>query len=229
MKRRFLIGLAPLLAAAFAVMPVAAQAVGHYYSNGLKLPEGSKRVVTEWGTITAVGVRGGILPNHLTCHEAQAGIVENPTGAGAGLGTTEAIVGYQCEEENLCPSPTVPKITGERNANGWPSVVTEPAAGLFRVETSRFKLDLGCFNNLDEHVGGMHFVEMGGFGTETPGLRLTAETHNGTSAAHPASRISTAESGEIEAEGSGGTQTGRLEGELKVLGYVNQELISIKP
>jgi hypothetical protein len=231
MFKKLFIGLAPLLAvAAFAVMPVAAQATGHYYSNGLKIAEGSKKTVSEWGTLTLAGVKGGTLPNHITCHTAAGGTLENPVGGGAGVGSTEVFVAYQCESENICPAGTVAKVTAEKIANGvgWPNVLSEPEAEKWRTESSKVKLDIGCFNSveLEKREGGEHFVEIGGYGTETELQR--PETHKGTNAAHPGGVIFGAGSGELEIEGGGGTFTSKTEGEVKTLGYLNQELINVK-
>jgi hypothetical protein len=146
-------GLAPLLAvAAFAVIPVAAQATGHYYSNGLKIAEGSKKTVIEWGTIT---LAGGIESApcgarntawHLTCHTAATGTVENPVGGLRGVGATEAYAAYQCESENAVPTGTVARLMPEKieNGVGWPTAVIEPEPGKWRVEGSKVKVRIAC-------------------------------------------------------------------------------------
>jgi hypothetical protein len=237
MKRKFVMGLAPLLAvAAFAVMPVAAQAVGHYYSNGLKIAEASKKTVIAWGTITLAGVKGGTLPNHITCHNAAGGTVENPTGGGAGVGSTEVFVAYQCEQENVCPAGTVGRATAEKVVNngaggvGWPNVLSEPSVGLWRTESSRVKVDIGCFlaTEPETRAGGEHFVEIGGYGSETAGLLQKPETHKGTNAGHPGGVVFGVGSGELQGEVKGSELTGKTEGEVKTLGYLNQELINVK-
>ena len=240
MFRKLFIGLSPLFAvAAFAVVPVAAQATGHYYSNGLKIAEGSKKTVMEWGTITWAGVKGGTLPNHMTCHHVLAGYVENPVGGGPGVGSTEVWVAYQCEQENLCPAGTTGRFTAEKIVNnatppavstGWPNVISEPSVGLWRVETSRLKLDLGCFlaTEPETRSGGERFVEIGGFGTETAGLLQKPEIHKGTNAGHPGGLVFGVGSGELQGEGAGEALTWKTEGEVKTLGYPNQELINVK-
>jgi hypothetical protein len=235
--------LAPLLAlAAFAVMPVAAQATGHYYSNGLKIAEGSKKTVIEWGTLTLAGVKGGTLPNHVTCHIAAGGTVENPVGGGAGVGATEAFVSYQCESENIGAKGTVTTIKAERippcsrgsrcpaNGVGWPNVLTEPEAEKWRTESSKVELQIAGWlaEEPETRVAGERFVEIGGFGTETPGEGLRPETHKGTNAGHPGSVVFGAGSGELQAEVRGTELTVKPEGEVKTLGYLNQEMISVK-
>jgi hypothetical protein len=240
MFKKLFIGLAPLLAvAAFAVMPVAAQATGHYYSNGLKIAEGSKKTVIAWGTITLAGVKGGTLPNHITCHNAAGGSIENPVGGGAGVGATEVFVAYECEQENICPAGTVGRATAERIVNnglgagkeaGWPNVLSEPEAEKWRTESSRVKVDIGCFllTEPETRAAGEHFVELGGYGTETAGLLQKPETHKGTNAAHPGGVVFGSGSGELQGEAAGEALTGKTEGEVKTLGYLNQELINVK-
>jgi hypothetical protein len=240
MFKKPFIGLAPLLAvAAFAVMPVSAQAAGHYYSNGLKIAEASKKTVIAWGTITLAGVKGGTLPNHITCHNAAGGTIENPVGGGAGVGSTEVFVAYQCESENICPAGTVGKATAERIANnglgagkeaGWPNVLSEPSVGLWRTESSRMKVDIGCFlaTEPETRAAGEHWVEIGGYGTETAGELQKPETHKGTGAMHPGSVVFGVGSGELQGESHGSELTAKTEGEVKTLGYLNQELINVK-
>jgi hypothetical protein len=216
---------------AFAVMPVAAQATGHYYSNGLKIAEGSKKTVIEWGTFTLAGVKGGTLPNHITCHIAAGGTVENPVGGGAGVGATEAFVAYQCESENLFPAGTVPRLRAERIVNGgWPTVLTEPEAEKWRTESSKVNLDSACYlaTEPETRAGGERMVEIGGYGTETAGLLQKPETHKGTNAGHPGGVVFGVGSGELQGETRGSELTVKTEGEVKTLGYLNQELINVK-
>jgi len=52
--------------------------------------------------------------------------------------------------------------------------------------------------------------------------------HRGTSATHPTFLEFGATSGALEAEGSAGAVQARVEGELKVLGYEEQELIAAR-
>jgi hypothetical protein len=209
-----------------------ARAAGHYYANGTKVVEGKKKTVFSWGTLTIAGVKGGTLPNHITCHNAAGGTIENPVGGGAGVGATEVFGAYQCESENVCPAGTVARATAEKITNGvgWPSVLYEPEFGKWRSEISKVKLDIGCFEstNPEVRVGGVGIVEAGGYGTETPGLGLQPETHMGASAAHPGSVVFGAGSGELEGEGGGGVQTFKTEGELKTLGYTAQEIINVR-
>ena len=93
---------------------------------------------------------------------------------------------------------------------------------------SKVKLDLGCYFPAEMRGAGEHFVEIGGYETEAPGLLWKPETHNGTSAAHPGGVVFTPESGELQGEVAT-TTTFRIEGELKILGFTSQELINVKP
>jgi len=232
MFKKLSIGLAPLVAvAAFAVMPATSQATGHYYSNGLKIAEGSKKTVTEWGTLTLAGVTRE--KGHVTCHTAAGGTVENPVGGGAGVGATEVFVAYQCESEKVCPAGVVARPTAEKIANGvgWPNVLTEPEAEKWRTESSKVKVDVACYLVTEPETGTgsvERYVGKGGYGKETPGEGLRPEVHKGTNAGHPSGVVFGAGSGELEAELRGTEETVRYEGEVKTLGYLNQELINVK-
>jgi hypothetical protein len=110
-------------------------------------------------------------------------------------------------------------------------VITEPAAETFRTESSKVKVDIGCFSpvELEKRESGTHFVEIGGYGTETPGQLLKPLAHNGTNAAHPGGVIFGEGSGELEFEGGVGEITVKTEGEVKTQGYTAQEVITVKP
>src|SRR5438552_19079191 len=109
MKKTFLRSLAPVLViAAFAAVPLAAQAAPHYYTNGAKVKEGeaSQKGSIAWGNITLVGTKGNILGGHITCHNAAAGTLFNPTGGGAGEGLVTQFAPFACEQEKICPTGT---------------------------------------------------------------------------------------------------------------------------
>jgi len=132
MSRRFLIGLAPLVAiVAFAVMPVAAQAAAgspHYYKG-----EGATTIIKEnvpvpvdaFGTLTLKNVATGV---SLSCHNVVGGFVENPKGSGteighsgpAGIGETQSFNPYTCTSA-ACTAAT----TGGGPAT-YISVASEP-------------------------------------------------------------------------------------------------------
>ncbi len=102
MNRRFLTSFAPLLTiAAFAMMPVAAQAVPHYFRNGALIPEGRKGAADHLVGHTHAHLRR----SKITCKKADAENVENPVGGGAGRDETVIFYLYECTAAE-CPAET---------------------------------------------------------------------------------------------------------------------------
>jgi len=219
MNRKFLISLAPLAAiAAFAVLPVAAQAVPHYYSNGT-LNSSEPRTVEAWGTITLATVKGGVPGSFVVCHNAAAGTELNPEGGGAGTGATQVFATYDCESEGICPAGLSTEVLAEKLP--WPSVLTEEVVGTIRAETTGVKVFIECVL-AGKVEGGAKFV----IGAGEKGQRPI--TKKGTSAVHPSFLEFGPGSGELEVEGSGNTVSGKTEGSVKTQGYNAQEVITTK-
>ena len=88
--RKLMLSLAPLLAvAAFAVVPAAAQAQAHWYSNGLKLAENTEHKVRIQSfshelKLIDKEIRGAPLVFEVKCEVYNLGKIWNPTGGGAG-------------------------------------------------------------------------------------------------------------------------------------------------
>ncbi len=99
MSKKLFIGFAPLLAvAAFAVMPVAAQAAageGHWLSGGSLLKEGVKTPVVTWGGTTNLSQTSAI--GEINCRGVGGGTAENPKGGTAGVGTTWESSFFECK------------------------------------------------------------------------------------------------------------------------------------
>ena len=100
----------------------------------------------------------------------------------------------------------------------WHNILTEEALGTIRQETTGVKVLIKCL------VGGKVESEYR-FLTGEKGLRPGSK--RGTSALHPSFFDYGEGSGELEAEGSSGTITRKVEGAVKILGFDAQELISI--
>jgi len=134
MSKKLFISFASLLGiAAFAVMPVAAQASatsGHYYktegATGI-VKEGVQAPVDAFGTLTLKNTAGGT-GAALTCHNVVGGFAENPKGSGtetghsgpAGIGETQSFNPYDC---------TSPACTAATTGGGpatYLSVAAEP-------------------------------------------------------------------------------------------------------
>lgn len=224
MKRKLLTGLAPLLViAAFAALPIAAQATSpHYYVNSAKLKENGKtsqKTSTAWGTITLKGTKGGAPGNKITCHNVAAGTLENPVGGGSGEGSTQVFATFDCEQELVCPAEaTGVRVTSSKTP--WHNVLTEEVAGTIRQETTGVRVLIECFHE-ETKIAEIPFV----IGATEKGQRPNEKA--GSSALHPGFLEFGEGSGELEVEGSAGTITGKTEGTVKALGYNAQELIGV--
>jgi len=242
MKKRFLIGLAPLLAiAAFAVVPGVAQAAcistkagecPHYFVEGSKKSvQGAKTGVSiGWGDITLTGTAGALIGAHITCHNAAAGTLNNPepTASEAGKGAVSVFNPFECKQEKICPSLTNKvKVIAENLP--WPDLLTEEVAGVIRQETTGVKVDIIC-EEAGVVTAELHFIpgktEKSCWRLEFCGQRPKGV--EGTSALHPGLLEFDPGSGELEQEGSGGLVRGATSGAVKSLEYNAQGLTSLK-
>jgi hypothetical protein len=228
MNKKLFIKLAPLLAIAAAVMPAAAQATEpHWTSNGVRL-ENANPWVDGWGTISLVTVKGGTPGSYVTCRIALVFTAYNAgPGAGgpAGTGRVAVIIPatHPCESEGMCPAGTEAVVTPMGGTVPYYTLwytVLEGSGSTIRdkmgVAPSRVEIKVSCLK------GGT--VE-GGF---TLVGQLAPRCMHGTSATHPGFLEFDAGSGELEVEGSAGTVTVRAEGELKMIGEAESELINCR-
>jgi len=230
MSKKLLISLAPLLAiTAFAVMPVAAQAVPQWYSEGHVITEEEGKVpVIEWGNLTLKGAA------ELSCHNAIGGYVENP-GANAGVGATEAFATWNCTASYECPA-------GSRPGAGpslfpWTGTLEE-VSGKLRVQSAKIagaggtRVVIGCTaphanegsNAIGEVTAGTAFI----VGKQVAQPLAPNGLKKGTGALNPGFAefdVGTPGAGKLEAEGSSGAVLGTTEGKVKILGFTNQEHI----
>jgi hypothetical protein len=130
MKRRFLIGLAPLFAiAAFAVMPMAAQAVTqHWYQNGVLATAGEEIPVVTFGNEVNLSQTSAL--GEINCKGVGGGVIDNPVGGGAGEGKSNSSSFYECKsakcEEEILKMFGVPG-RGTATTENAPASTTEPA------------------------------------------------------------------------------------------------------
>jgi hypothetical protein len=114
MFKKLSIGLAPLLViAAFAVMPVAAQAVTqHWYVNGALSLQGEQVPVVWFGNEIDLSQTDTIGFGEVSCRTVGGGIIENPVGGGAGEGKMFAAAFFECKapgcEEEILKKLGVP-------------------------------------------------------------------------------------------------------------------------
>jgi len=228
-SKKLLISVSALLAtAAFVVMPAAALAeTPHYTVNGPNT--GAEPVTTTaWGTITLKGTKGGVPGSFITCHNVAAGTAANPGGGAPatdkipGSGLTQVFATFDCESEGICPPGTTPGVLAEELP--WTNTL-EISGGIVRQATTGVKVFITC--SVSKKVGGgAKFI------TNPASVCCKNQKPNskkGTSALHPGFlEFGIPSSGELEVEGSGETVSGGTEGEVKVLGYNEQELINTK-
>ena len=183
----------------------------HYYSNAV--PLGSEPItVIGWGTLALKTVVGG--SGEVVCHTAQAGTIDNPAGAAPGVGSTQLFVAYHCES-TACPFTSV--VTAE--SLPWSSQL-ESEGSLIRAKTTGVKIKSDCQKEGGSE-GSTTFV-----GSDAP--LAPAGVRKGSSAKSPGFLEFDAGSGTLEKEGSSGAVQARIEGEVKMLGYEEQELINAK-
>lgn len=220
MSKRLLMGVASVLAlTAFTAAPAAVQAAPHLYSNGALMSSEPQQLIG-WGTITlALTKPPALVGTTITCHNAIAGFGDNPGGGGAGGGEVELFATYKCESELNCLAGEETKVTAE--SLPWPDVLTEEVVGTIRNETTKVKVKIFCIK--EGKIGkSSNFV----IGAKEKGQRPAVK--HGTSALHPGFVEFGPGSGELEVEGSEAAITGKTEGEVKTLGYNEQELINAK-
>jgi hypothetical protein len=179
---------------------------GQYYGDGVLITE--RRTVIGWGTLALATVKGGA--SNITCHTATAGTVANE--GGVGVGSTQVFASYDCES-TTCPAEN--SATAENLP--WPSSLTKEGTGA-RSRTTGVAIRLACTSEGGKkELGTATFV-----GSDQPSFR------KGTSPLHPSYLEFDVASGELEEEGSLGTIMGKTEGELKTLGFGEQELINVR-
>jgi hypothetical protein len=180
----------------------------HWYGNGV--PVGSEPVtVISWGTITLKTVVGG--SGEVTCHTVAAGTVRNPEpfGTTLGVGSTQVWASFHCES-TTCPFTSV--VTA--GSLPWASAVEREGTSM-RIKTTALSVRIDCQKE-GKSEGSETFV-----GAVAPSAK------HGTSSLHPGSVEYDAGAGSLEKEASKGGVLGKLEGEVKVLGYNEQELINV--
>ena len=141
MKKKLLVGVAPLLAvASFAIAPAAAQAEPHWYIKNVLVGSTPTTIATS-GALTL-----NVLGATIKCKVTDAEEIWNPAGGGAGVDVMTAFVLTKCK--NKVASPPCPKGPITVNAEGlqWPSrLYSEPAPStVIRDEIVKVRLWVGC-------------------------------------------------------------------------------------
>jgi hypothetical protein len=182
-------------------------------SNG-SLVTATPRTVISWDTLTWKFNEGGT--GELTCHFSLAGTVSNPEGGGAGEGSTQVFVPYDCEK-----IPCAADGLGEPQWKGeglpWPSKLESIGLHEARSTTKGMKIAVGC----EEAPGTEKFIPLARFfGSLKPLYK-----NGGGKASNPGFVEFAKGSGELEQDPPGSGIRFGTEGKLKVLGYANEEVI----
>jgi hypothetical protein len=210
------------------VVPAAAQATPHWFSNSLLLEETAgkpseeeTKTVIGWGTLKLKGESGSVTGSLITCHNATAGTAYNPVGGTAGKGEVQVFATFDCESTTCGIQHT--NVIGEHLP--WPQVVTEGGTTEvpFRVESKEIKVGIFCKKGAEPEERALGF----GKGTGTNAPLGPAGTDKGTGALHPGFQSFDAGSGELEAE-SPFTGKSKTIGVVHTMGYAEQELLQLK-
>jgi hypothetical protein len=253
-KKRF-IGLVPLLAtAALAVMPVAGQAATqHWYKSGIIAMAGEEVPVVTFGEEGNLSSTNGAL--EFNCRTVGGGTIENPVGGGAGVGRTNSLNFYECKAQK-CEQEVLAKfgvpgrwtITSENNPAatkepafpGWTGALEESTvAGTSSIRekigepfvTFTTPAPSGMIRETDACIvsstGQMALVAIaeGELKPEIGAAKIG--NLNGNGASKPSKVV-------FDKAGTGALESAEVgpepwEGQLKYLGYNEQELITVKP
>jgi len=186
----------------------------HWHKNGAKLAEGNILRTIAWGTLKLTNSTLG----EVECHTVVAGYVENPTGGGAAVGKVQAFDPYECVSES-CKALGGTGIEVNAEKLPWNAEVTEPEAGVFRMNTgNRLKAAGAVFERVN-CIGVKNAQFIGEFAPKilNNGLRI------GVSPAEQ--EFDQPGSGELESEALG---AGKYGGRLKAEGYAEQELLEVR-
>jgi hypothetical protein len=247
MSKKLFLSLVPLVATvAFLAVPAGVQAATpHYYSEGAIIPEGEKVATYGDAKLTLKGEKGG--ETEISCRNAIAGYVVNPTLGGAGRGATQVFQAYECEASFACefeigPGEIVPGVPGVKSENmedlgepgvDWPNELKEAATeSEIRSEQKNVKVGIGCLFPLlgkpynEEVQGAVHYVlpESG-----KPDLPIApAAARKGTSCLSPGYFQFKGPETQLEVEGSSGTVVGGTTGRARLCGAESQQWIAVK-
>jgi IPT/TIG domain len=195
-----------------------APACPHVYVNGGKKEEGAKVRTIGWGTIKLLNT----FLTEVECHNVIGGYSENPTGGGATIGKIQAFDAYECVSAG-CASLGGSAIEVTPENLPWNGETSEPEKGVFRTRSGMpAKTPKTIYaGEVVVRVNCVGVTNTQFYGENSPKIK------EGTSiGVLPAENIfDQPGSGELENENIG---AGTTEGEVKVQGYGEQELISAK-
>jgi hypothetical protein len=192
--------------------------LSHWYKSNVLLAQGARATFVAWGTLTLTSSNGA----GVVCHTAAAGYVENPMGGGPGVDQIEPFAAFRCESHKFCPSGAATELIGERLP--WPAVLEEIEGLLIRTPTTGIRLSIDCIVGGNAEVAAKFITNPLSACCATQAPRFWA----GVSASNPSFLEYAAGSGELEEEGSAEAVKATTEGEVKMFGFANQELLVAK-
>jgi hypothetical protein len=235
-------------------MPVAAQAVTqHWYRNNAKVAEGTVVPVVMYGGKTNLSLTNAV--GEVNCRTVFGGTVENPVGGGAGVGRTDSMALYECKAEKCeaevkqktglegrCRVTTQnnPAATQEPSFPGWRDALEESTVeGVSSVrekigepwETFKTPSPPGMIREAESCEVDATKEVVSSFTSEgelKPEIGIAKSANlNGTKATSPSrAKFNGASTGGLHLEAGGETTAS---GEVKYLGYNEQEVITVKP
>jgi alpha-tubulin suppressor-like RCC1 family protein len=191
--------------------------------NGGLLPEGVEKPTISWGDLSLKGA------TEINCHNDIGGTVENPVGGGAGIGFIYDFSAFLCTSPNItCPVGFYVAVE-PRNLPWITEIII--VSGKVRNNVIGVRVRIGCRTLSPAPTGAGENEVIGTTFVIGPGQKQTPLAPfgplKGTSALNPGKYSYDAGSGELEEEGSGGAAKAVVEGEVKTLGYNEQELIQL--
>jgi hypothetical protein len=235
-------------------MPTGAQAATqHWYKSGVLATAGEEIPIVTFGEESNVG---WLILGEISCKTVGGGTIENPVGGGAGVGRTNSLAYYECKQPK-CESEVMTKfgvpgrgtITSENNPAatqepafpGWTNLLEESTvAGTASVRekigepfvTFKTPSPLGMMRETatcevaPTHQPLASYIWEGEYKPEIGVAKIG--NLNGNGASKPSKAFfETKGTGVLHSKESG--EEGGGVGELKYLGYNEQELITVKP
>jgi len=223
MSKKLFFGMVPLFATfALAIVPAAAPAAEHrWFSNGAALTPGQGLQPTiSWGELSLKGAA------EINCQNVIAGDGGNLGAGTKGTGHIYRFAAFNCESPTIAAKCGGLPVAVEAQKLPWLTELVEEG-GKTRLKVTGVKVVIGCEIPPEDHVTGTAFV-IGPKQKQTPLAPLFPGPLGGTEALTPGKVKYDAGSGSLEAEGSGETVNGITEGETKIMGYNEQELVQAR-
>jgi alpha-tubulin suppressor-like RCC1 family protein len=215
----------------------------HWYRNGSRSEEGVRVPFMSWGMLALTSSKGGASTE---CQSVVAGYVENPAGAAAGaferegVEATDAFSLYNCTNSECEAAGGSAGVLAEDLS--WAGALSEEIKGTPRLASAGVRLFVHCriaSSPPTEQPGTGQYADreerrsieydLAGAATCTTGAggAMMPKEVNGTSTEKPSKTEFAAgvASGELECGGAGKLA---MTGNLKIMGYGEAELLSVK-